>query len=379
MRDAFLEGMSRAAATVSVITTDGPAGRAGLTVSAMASVSADTPTPALLVCVHHRSTAAEAIQTNGVFCVNVLRSDQVAIADTFAGRIRTPSGDKFDCARWRTLETGAPVLETPLVAFDCRLMMHFRYGTHWIFIGELEAVALPDGGPPLVYANRTYNRPVALAATRVTPREGEETLTIGCLSTLAPAILPGLLSGFLEARPELGVELVEGDQDELVEALASGRADVALTYDIALGDDIAREALSTARPFVLLPGDDPRAGAPVSLAALAAEPLVLVDLPRTRDYLLSLFARLGLTPRIAWRAASAEMAASLVAHGFGYAVLLTEPKSGTSHDGRPVAAVPIAEALPEMRLVAATSRGAVAHGPAQAFVAHCRAQLQAVA
>jgi flavin reductase len=41
LRAAFLEGMSRSAASVSVVTTDGPAGRGGVTVSAMTSISAD--------------------------------------------------------------------------------------------------------------------------------------------------------------------------------------------------------------------------------------------------------------------------------------------------------------------------------------------------
>ena len=42
LRQRFLAGMSQAACTVNVVTTDGPAGRFGLTISAMASVSADT-------------------------------------------------------------------------------------------------------------------------------------------------------------------------------------------------------------------------------------------------------------------------------------------------------------------------------------------------
>ena len=86
-RDLFIEGMSHAASTVNIVTTDGPAGRAGVTVSAMCSVTADAPT--LLVCVHQKSAACEAILANGVFCVNVLRDDQALISDTFAGRIQT--------------------------------------------------------------------------------------------------------------------------------------------------------------------------------------------------------------------------------------------------------------------------------------------------
>ncbi len=49
LRQDFLDGMSCVAATVNVVATDGPAGRAGVTVSAMSSVSADTEKPVLLV------------------------------------------------------------------------------------------------------------------------------------------------------------------------------------------------------------------------------------------------------------------------------------------------------------------------------------------
>ena len=100
MRDLFTNAMSNAACTVSVVTTDGPAGRLGVTVSAMTSVSADTPRPTLLVCVHQMSPCAEAIMQNGVFCVNVLRDDQWSISDCFAGRYRTADGNKFSCTEW---------------------------------------------------------------------------------------------------------------------------------------------------------------------------------------------------------------------------------------------------------------------------------------
>ena len=71
LKTIFLEGMSVAATTVNVVTTDGDAGRAGVTVSAMSSVSADTQRPTLLVCINENSSAAAAILENGVFCVNI--------------------------------------------------------------------------------------------------------------------------------------------------------------------------------------------------------------------------------------------------------------------------------------------------------------------
>lgn len=47
MKDEFLEAMSRAANSVTVVTTDGVAGRLGVTVSAMCSVSVEDPSPLL--------------------------------------------------------------------------------------------------------------------------------------------------------------------------------------------------------------------------------------------------------------------------------------------------------------------------------------------
>ncbi len=160
LRDQFVEAMSRAATSVSVVTTDGPAGRAGVTVSAMCSVSADRPS--LLVCVHHLSPACAAIKENGRFCVNVLRADQSAISDTFAGRLAAPGGDKFGCARWRRLATGAPALDDPLAAFDCTLMRHVEWGSHFVLIGDIVDVET-DAGTPLIYVHRGYGVPGALA------------------------------------------------------------------------------------------------------------------------------------------------------------------------------------------------------------------------
>jgi flavin reductase (DIM6/NTAB) family NADH-FMN oxidoreductase RutF len=162
LRSIFLEGMSHAASTVNIVTTDGPAGRAGVTVSAMTSVSADTPAPSLLVCIHHLGAACPAILKNGVFCVNVLRDDQALISDTFAGRIEMPDGDKFACADWTIQKTGAPRVINPLVAFDCRLTHSELIGTHYVMFGAVEDIFIGQQGLPLIYANRAYGTPARL-------------------------------------------------------------------------------------------------------------------------------------------------------------------------------------------------------------------------
>ena len=205
-REHYIEGMSYAASTVSVITTDGEAGRGGLTVSAMSSVSADPPT--LLICVHQDASAADALIGNKAFCVNVLRDDQSRIADTFAGRIEPPDGDRFSCASWRIGPVGAPALEDTLVVFHCRLERHLQSGSHYVLIAGIEQIDLAESGSPLIYANRAYGIPVSLEGVigggRAWPgMDTGEQINVGCFVTVGPFFMPQLLAGFNKSHPDI--------------------------------------------------------------------------------------------------------------------------------------------------------------------------------
>lgn len=159
LRDAFIEGMSRAAASVSVVTTAGPAGRGGVTVSAMTAISADGPQPTMLTCINAEARLMPQILENGVFCINVLALDQVEVSDIFASRLPAPGGDKFEAVRHAPMVTGAPRLLDALVSFDCRLISADKVGTHHICIGAVEAVVTAPQGDPLLYGMRRYLRP----------------------------------------------------------------------------------------------------------------------------------------------------------------------------------------------------------------------------
>ncbi len=153
LRTRFLDGMSRAASSAHVITTDGPAGRFGLTASAVTSVSADTPKPSLLVCVNRSSRSAAAILENGSFCVNLLGFEQQALAMAFASKT---DEDKFAGGAWISGPTGSPVLADALVAWDCRITRSELVGTHHVLIGEAEEVWLNEPRLPLIYGNRSW-------------------------------------------------------------------------------------------------------------------------------------------------------------------------------------------------------------------------------
>jgi flavin reductase (DIM6/NTAB) family NADH-FMN oxidoreductase RutF len=162
LREKFVQGMSSAACTVNIVTTDGSAGRYGLTVSAMASVSADTPSPTLLVCINEKSSAARPILDNGRFCVNVLRDDQHPTSDSFAGRSLTSGSDKFAGIETIIDTLGCPIIAGCLAAFSCTVRSWQAVGSHLVLIGDVCDVTSAGAGSPLIYTNRAYGRAMPL-------------------------------------------------------------------------------------------------------------------------------------------------------------------------------------------------------------------------
>jgi flavin reductase (DIM6/NTAB) family NADH-FMN oxidoreductase RutF len=158
----FKIGMRRLAAGVCLITSEEPGGaRSGMTATAVCSVSAEPPT--LLCCINKQNGSHAMIRRAGVFAVNVLALDDRPLADQFARPIS--SGDKFSLGLWRHLVTGAPILESALVGFDCRLAQSVEVGTHGILFGEIQAVhTRPVAAKPLLYAHGSYGGFASTAA-----------------------------------------------------------------------------------------------------------------------------------------------------------------------------------------------------------------------
>ncbi|GGX96198.1 LysR family transcriptional regulator [Vogesella alkaliphila] len=199
-------------------------------------------------------------------------------------------------------------------------------------------------------------------------------LSLICFQDLGPYFAPRLLAGFHARHPQVAVTLLEGDLATVQRALRSGKAELALTYELAIDAQTARSTLAELVPYALLPADHPLAAQDtVSLAQLASQPLVLEDIPHTREYLLSLFWQQQLTPRIAQTVQSFEMQRGLVAHGYGVALSCTRPAGDCSYDGTAIACRPLAETLPAQRVVLAQAPGAEASPLVAAFVASAQA------
>lgn len=153
-RQAYREAMARFGAAVSVVTTDGPAGRYGFTASAVCSVTDDPPT--LLVCVNRKNDSHPALMANGVLCVNTLAAGQEAVSTLFGGK-ELDQAARFAGGEWHALDTGAPVLHGAVVAFDCRIVQITEIGTHSVIFGNVVALRHGPAHDGLIYFARGYH------------------------------------------------------------------------------------------------------------------------------------------------------------------------------------------------------------------------------
>lgn len=377
LRQTFIAGMSHAAATVNVVTTDGKAGRGGVTVSAMSSVSADTPRPTLLVCVNEASPVSRQIIENGVFCVNILKDDQAYISDAFAGRFKDQLDDKFDCCDWSAMPSGSPRVLDPLVAFDCHVVSSDRVGTHHVFFGEVDEVFISEGGSPLIYARRGYGAatrieaPVSVSAGQAA--EGR-VLKLGTFHSFGPILLPDMIRRMTDAEPDLRIELIEGDQRRISQAVMSGEVDVALLHDQGLGEGLDAMVLTELMPHVLLAQDHPLAERhALRPQDLADHSMILLGVPPSSDYFTGILEAAGVTPRVAFRSENLEMVRGLVGQGLGFALMATRPAATMAYDGSLLVTRPLeAEGIEPSRVMLVRRRGAVPSPAAERFIWFCR-------
>ena len=151
--DEFREGMACLTGAVNIVTTDGEGGRAGLTASAVCSVTAEPPT--LLVCVNRGSSAAPAFMKNDAVCVNTVGPAHQDLAMLFGGK--TPMDERFDKAEWTTGPSGAPVLTGSVVSFDCKVTSRNIVGSHEVLFCEIIDISRTEGVPGLVYFARKFH------------------------------------------------------------------------------------------------------------------------------------------------------------------------------------------------------------------------------
>ena len=276
------------------------------------------------------------------------------------------------------VNVSSPSISTAIAQLEQELGLQLFVRRH------AQGLSLTEAGRRMV----AETRHVLAAAGRMTDLAGEITgslrgpLAVGCLQTVAQMLLPRLRRSFSDRFPDVIFSQAEGHQADLFAALRAGKMDLALTYDLDIPPDLHFSPLVALPPHVLLAADHPLASkSRIAPADLTGLPMVLLDLPFSSDYFLSIFTRRGLKPQIAERTRDMGLMRAMVANGFGYSIANIRLMPDVAPDGAPLCAVPLEDAanpvaplmfgilLPEGALVARRVR---------AFVDHCRSEVPGV-
>lgn len=176
-------------------------------------------------------------------------------------------------------------------------------------------------------------------------------LSIGCFTSLGPTLVPRLFDYFKRHHPKVTLRAYTEPLDKLVEMVRSGETELAVSYNLDFDQTLTSEPLYTARLHAILPANHPLANADsVSAVDLEAEPLILLDLPPSPEFIRNYFSSHGLTPNLQHRFTNFEVIRSLVARGVGYSLVIQRPAIDRSYEGlelvtRPLTPMPPPEVV----------------------------------
>jgi flavin reductase (DIM6/NTAB) family NADH-FMN oxidoreductase RutF len=141
--------MAGVCAPVTVVTTAGPDGPAGSTVSAFSSLSLHPPL--VSVAFARESSLLGHIERTGRFGINILAHGQEDVAALFARR----GVDRFAAVPWRH-DHGLPRLNAASGWAACEVYNDVEAGDHRLLFGLVTQASRRDDAAPLVYADQTY-------------------------------------------------------------------------------------------------------------------------------------------------------------------------------------------------------------------------------
>ena len=201
-------------------------------------------------------------------------------------------------------------------------------------------------------------------------------LSIGVYATVAPILLPGIISQFASRYPDVKLHVREGDLLQIEGSLLNGEVDMILTYDHALRPDQPRVGLAQIPYHVVLGNHDPLvAKRRLSVEDLVDKPIVLLDQPVYVDSINTMFRLSGIDPDIAYRARTYQMACELVGAGLGRAILNLRPRVDITYQGDSLVRCPLRTSIPLPRLVIARPINAPHSDALEAFIQLCQTHI----
>ncbi len=198
-------------------------------------------------------------------------------------------------------------------------------------------------------------------------------LHVGCFGPIASLYLPSLISSFQSLYPNVELRIYEDNSENLIRGLESNRYDIAMMYDLGVPETMLSARLIELKPYAIVSEDHPLVvQEKVSLKQLAKHPMVLLDMPRSREYFSMLFGQRDLMPMISIRSPSFELVRGLVANGLGFSILVTKPEHSLAYDGKRVVEREIIDEMPSTNVVLVHT---IKNRPTrllEVFIAHCQ-------
>jgi flavin reductase (DIM6/NTAB) family NADH-FMN oxidoreductase RutF len=152
----FRRALGHFATGVTVITVEREPGHVhGMTANSFASVSLDPPL--VSICVDHRARTLPLVKEKQRFGVNVLKQDQQAFSEFFAGLEQGREAQQRLGVSFRWTQDRIPLIENVLCQLSCKLAGLHVAGDHTIVIAEVESAQLFEGEPLLFYRGRYHN------------------------------------------------------------------------------------------------------------------------------------------------------------------------------------------------------------------------------
>lgn len=199
-------------------------------------------------------------------------------------------------------------------------------------------------------------------------------LKLGCFNAFAPMIYAEVIHQFTQMYPQVDLDLCIDDQQILLDKLLRTELDVALTYDLNIQHNLMLfEPLASLPPYVLVSETHPLASlVAVTIEELVAYPMVLLDMPFSADYFISLFQKENLDPKITYASKYMDVVRSMVGNNLGYSILNVRNKSNYSPDGKRLIRVRLAGDHRPMMMGLATLKEAALSKVPEAFIQRCR-------
>lgn len=149
----FKGALSRLAAGVSVIATNGQDRLFGFTASSLTSVSLKPPLVSF--CLNNNAASLSAFNSSKFFSVSILAEKHEEISKHFASHLE----DKFAHIDYHLgALSNCPLLKGAISWLECEKVQEFVVGDHIIFIGEVKTAKVNNDLNPLIYYARNYRK-----------------------------------------------------------------------------------------------------------------------------------------------------------------------------------------------------------------------------